>query len=312
MIDITIGVDVSKDTLDVHLHPAGSDRQFSNTPKGFSAIIKWIADQPVGRIVFEATGAYHRAFEQAMGQSGLPICKVNPRQAKRFGEALGLLVKTDRIDARMLARFGVLIEPPIRPAPPEILLQLRDLQVARTALIKDRTAAKNRERSLQSPLLKRQSRQRLSQIERHLGAIEAEMVRLIESDADLARKFEILISIPGLAMRSAFALIAAMPELGTLDGQSAAALSGTAPMTRQSGKHSGKACIVGGRAQVRQALYMPALVAAHHNPDFATKYEDLKARGKPTKVALTAIMRKLIILANALIRDDRTWTPKPA
>lgn len=312
MISYTIGIDISKDTLDVHIHPGGEDRRFTNDAEGFRALREWIGERCVERLVFEATGAYHRAFEQAMGQTGLPICKVNPRQAKRFGEALGLLVKTDRIDARMLARFGVLIEPPIRSAPPEILLQLKDLQVARTALIKDRTAAKNRERSLQSPLLKRQSCQRLAQIERHLAAIEAEMVSLVGGDPDLARKFEIITSIPGLAERSALALITSMPELGTLDGQAAAALSGTAPMTRQSGKRIGKACIIGGRSQVRQSLYMPALVAAHHNPDFATKYKDLKARGKPVKVALTAIMRKLIILVNALIRDDRKWSPKPA
>lgn len=312
MIIHTIGVDVSKDTIDVHIHPTGEDRQFTNTPRGFGTLLAWIGDRAVKRIVFEATGAYHRALETAMGKAGLPLCKVNPRQAKRFGEALGLPAKTDRIDAGMLARFGALLEPPIRPAQPETLLQLKDLHVARNALIKDRTAAKNREKSLCVPLLKRQSRQRLAQITRHLDAIEAKMLAIIENDAELARRFEILISIPGVAARSAFALIVDMPELGTLDGQAAAALSGTAPRTRQSGKRTAKAYVTGGRTHVRQALYMPALVAARYNPDFAAKYDDLKARGKPPKVAITAIMRKLIILANALIRDNRKWQPKHA
>lgn len=312
MTSLTIGVDVSKDTLDVHLHPTSEDRRFSNDASGFRALIKWIGTRPVDRVVFEATGAYHRAFEQAMGRAGLPLSKVNPKQAKRFGEALGLPAKTDRIDAGMLSRFGALLEPPIRPAPPEILLQLKDLHIARMALVKDRTAAKNREKSLASPLLKRLSRQRLAQIACHLEAIEAEMLALIEGDTDLARRFEILISIPGVAARSAFALIVDMPELGTLDAQAAAALSGTAPRTRQSGKKTAKAYVTGGRVHVRQVLYMPALVAARYNPDFAAKYEALTARGKPPKLALTAIMRKLIILANALIKADRKWAPSLA
>ena len=268
--------------------------------------------RPVARLVFEATGHYHRAVETAMGKAGLPLCKVNPRQARRFGEALGLLAKTDRLDARMLARFGALIEPAIRPAPSKKLSNLRDLHVARTALIKDRTAAKNREKTMSNPLLKRQNRQRLDQIERHLEAIKAEMMSLIRSEEDLSRRFDILVSIPGVAARSAFTLIIDMPELGALDRQAAGALSGTAPMTRQSGKRTGKAYVTGGRSQVRQALYMPALVAARYNPDFTEKYKALTAAGKPPKVAMTAIMRKLIILANALIRDNRKWAPKPA
>lgn len=138
------------------------------------------------------------------------------------------------------------------------------------------------------------------------------MLALIKSDAELTRRFESLTSIPGLAVRSAFALIVDMPKLGTLDGQAAAALSGTAPMTRQSGKQTARAYVTGGRNHVRQALYMPAPVAARYNPDFAAKYKTLTARGKPPKVALTAIMRKLIILANALIRDNRKWTPNIA
>ncbi len=312
MIDITIGIDVSKDTLDVHLHPAGDHRQFENTPKGFRAILRWIAGRPVARLVFEATGAYHRAFERAMGEAGLPLCKVNPRQAKRFGEAIGQLAKTDRMDAAMLARFGALVEPGVRAAPSKIISDLKDLHVARTALVKDRTAAKNREKNLTSSLLKRHVRQRLSSIESHLKEIEAAIRSLINADDDLRRKFEILVSIPGIAARSAFALLIDMPELGTLEAQEAAALSGTAPMTRQSGKRTGKAFVSGGRVNVRQALYMPALVAARFNPDLKDKYRELTTRGKPPKVALTAIMRKLVILANALIRDDREWSPKPA
>jgi len=312
MIKLTIGVDVSKDTLDVHLHPAGDHRQLSNDPRGFRSIVRWIAARPVARLVFEATGPYHRAFERAMGEAGLPLCKVNPRQAKRFGEALGQLAKTDRMDAGMLARFGALLEPDVRPAPSKIISDLKDLHVARTALIKDRTAAKNREKNLTSPLLRRQIRQRLSSIESHLKEVETAIRVLIDRDESLRRKIAILVSIPGIAERSASALLIDMPELGTLAAQEAAALSGTAPLTRQSGKWAGKAFVSGGRVNVRKALYMPALVAARFNPDLKEKYICLTSRGKPPKVALTAVMRKLIILANALIRDDRDWSPERA
>jgi transposase len=193
-------------------------------------------------------------------------------------------------------------EPGVRAAPSKIISDLKDLHVARTALIKDRTAAKNREKNLTSSLLKRHVRQRLSSIGSHLKEIEAAIRSLINADDDLRRKFAILVSIPGIAARSAFALLIDMPELGTLEAQEAAALSGTAPMTRQSGKRTGKAFVSGGRVNVRQALYMPALVAARFNPDLKDKYQDFTARGKPPKVALTAIMRKLVILANALER----------
>jgi transposase len=307
MTDPTIGIAVSKDTLDVHIHPAGEHRQFENTPTGFRTIVRWIADRPVARLVFEATGPYHRAFERAMGEAGLPLCKVNPRQAKRFGEALGQLAKTDRTQgcspasgpcsnrtcARRPRRSSVISRTCMWPAQPSS----RIAPQPGTGKI---------------PLLKRPSRERLAQIARHLEAIEDRMLAIIESDQDLARRLAILTSIPGVATRSAFTLIADMPELGTLDGQATAALSGTAPMTRQSGKRTGKAFVTGGRVNVRQALYMPALVAARFNPDLAAMYQAMTARGKPPKVALTAIMRKLIILANALIKADRKWESRGA
>ena len=306
----TIGVDISKDTLDVHRHPAGDYRQFSNDTRGFKALIKWLGKEPVSRIVFEATGAYHQAFEQTLDKAGLPLSKVNPRNARRFCEAIGQLTKTDRVDAAMLAQLGAMIEPPIRPAPPQILCDLKQLHVARKALIKDRTAAKNRQKNLCLSILKRQTNQRLKQIENQLSEIETAMLELIEGDAELARRFDILLSIPGVAERSAFAILIDMPELGTLDCQTAASLSGTAPRIKQSGKRKGKAFVHGGRPYVRNMLYMPALVAARFNPDMEAKYQKLIAAGKPSKVALTAIMRKLIILANALIRDDRMWNEK--
>lgn len=147
MTDITIGVDVSKDTLDICIHPDGDHRQFPNAPKGFKAILRWFGGRPITRLVFEATGPYHRAFERAIGTAGLPLWKVNPLQAKRFGEAFGQLAKTDRMDAAMLARFGALIEPEVRAARSIIISELKDIHVARTALVMDRTAARTREKN---------------------------------------------------------------------------------------------------------------------------------------------------------------------
>ncbi len=308
MTQSTIGVDISKETLDVHRHPEGKHRQFTNNPQGFRCLVKWLGKEPVSRIVFEATGPYHRAFERALSRADLPLAKINPLHAKRFGQALGQLAKTDKMDAALLARFGVAIEPRTRPAVPQILCNLKDMHVARIALIKDRTAAKNRQKNLCVTILKRQVEQRLKQIEEHLAQIEKAIMDIIKNDPTLAARFTILTSIPGVAERSAMALLIDMPELGTLNSQTAAGLSGTAPMLRQSGKRKGQAFVQGGRSHVRQALYMPALVATRFNPDMKAKYDQLKAAGKPSKVAITAVMRKLIVLANALLRDQRMWS----
>jgi len=308
----TIGVDVSKDHLDAHRLVDGASRRFANDKRGHKTLIKWLAQTPVQRVVFEPTGPYHRALERALGAAGVPFAKVNPRQARRFAEATGKLAKTDRLDAAMLARMGAMLELATRPARSEVLLELKELHLAREALVKDRTAAKNRAKALTLALLKRHNAQRLEQIERQIETIEATITQIIEADADLAVRFAIVTSIPGIAKVTAFALLIEMPELGLLEPGQAASLAGLAPIARQSGRWNGRAFIRGGRANVRQALYMPALVATRFNPDLKAKYDQLVAAGKPAKVVLTAIMRKLIVLANALLRANRKWAPKPA
>jgi transposase len=174
-------------------------------------------------------------------------------------------------------------------------------------LVRDRTALKNREKNLTIAILKRQCKQRLDQIERHIEALDAEIAGLIATDPALARRHEILTSIDGVGILTANQLIATMPELGTLENKQAASLAGLAPVARQSGQWKGKSFIRGGRAKVRQALYMPALVAARYNPDLKAKYRQLIAAGKPPKVAITAVMRKLIVIANTLLKADRLW-----
>lgn len=211
----------------------------------------------------------------------------------------------------MLARMGVALEPDIRPVSSQMLSELKELNIARQALIKDRTAASNREKTLTLPLLKRQNARRRKQIDTQIAALEAEMQSLIARDQQLAKRLTILESIPGISTITAVALLIEMPELGTLDGKQAASLAGLAPVARQSGRWTGRAFIRGGRASLRQALYMPALVAARFNIGLRAKYRKLIAAGKPAKIAITAIMRNLIVLANALLRDQRKWTENP-
>lgn len=306
MTNDTIGVDISKDHLDAHGMNDGSSRRFANDRAGHTAFIAWL-DQPVARIVYEPTGPYHRAFERRLAAAGLSLVKVNPRQARRFAEATGRLAKTDRLDAAMLARMGALLELEARPVRSTILNDLKDLHMAREALVKNRTAAKNRSKNLTLAILKRHNAEQLRQIERQVAAIETEIMALIETHREFASRFDILVSIPGVSAITAFALLIDMPELGTLENGQAASLAGLAPIARQSGNWSGRAFIRGGRANVRQALYMPALVAMRFNPDLRAKYDRLKAAGKAPKLAITAIMRNLIVLANALLRDGRKW-----
>lgn len=309
---VTVGVDISKDFLDANIHPTGEAKRFTNDAVGHSAMIAWLKNRPVERVVFEATGAYHRAFERCLGIAGLPMAKINPRQARRFAEATGKLAKTDRIDAAMLARFGALLTPQTRPPVSQTLDEMRELHNARTALVKDRTATLNRQKQIQIAILKRLATQRLKQIDSQIKAIDAALEALRDDDADIKARFDILISIPGIGAITAFAILIEMPEIGTLENPQAASLAGLAPLARDSGKWSGKRSIRGGRANLRQAIYMPALVATRFNPDFKTKYLTMIAAGKPPKVAITAIMRKLVVLANTLLKAGRNWQTKLA
>lgn len=301
----TIGIDISKATLDVHVHPAGVSRQFANTTKGHQKLIAWLGLWSIERIAYEATGTYHRKLEQALADT--PCVKLNPERARRFAQATGTLAKTDRIDAKLLARMAAALQPPVRPAKSPGQIQLAELINARDGLVRDRTALKNREKNLTIALLQRQCQQRLQQIARHIEALDAEIAALIAADPGLTRRHQILTSISGLGALTANQLIATMPELGTLDNKQAASLAGLAPVARQSGQWKGKSFIRGGRANVRQALYMPALVAMRFNPDLKAKYRQLIAAGKPAKLAITAIMRKLVVMANALLKANRLW-----
>jgi transposase len=274
-------------------------------------LVKWLGKTPVARIVFEPTGPYHKAFEVALAGT-FPLVKVNPLQARRFAEAHGTRAKTDAVDAQMLARMGAAFA--LEPQAPESrdVRILKDLHVARTGLIKDRTRLRNRAQTQDIAVLKRQTKARLAQVDRQIAELDNEIAALIEAREATARSRDILCSMPGIGVVTAAAMLTLMPEIGTLERKQVASLAGLAPITRQSGQRQGKAFIGGGRKPLRDALYMPALVAMRFNPDLKAKYTALRDAGKPAKVAIVAVMRKLIEMANALVKADRKWAQKTA
>lgn len=307
----TIGIDISKATLDVHRLSTGETAYFPNSSAGLRALRRWIGAETPDLVVYEATGAYHAALERSF-TGVLPLVKVNPLQARRFAQARGTRVKTDAVDARILAVMGSALD--LVPDLPAGKNQhaLKELQIARLALIKERTRLLNRSKTQTLAILKRHSKARLEQIKRQLAELEDALLDLARQCPKQARAFDILCSIPGLGRVTAVAILVECPEIGTMTRKKIASLAGLAPMTRQSGQWRGKAFIQGGRKFLRDTLYMPALVASRYNPDLRQKYQTMIQAGKPAKAALTALMRKLIELANALVQQDRKWTPKAA
>ena len=233
-------------------------------------------------------------------------------RARRFAQALGEDAKTDAVDARVLAAMGAAVGLRIVEPRPAALRDLDELVAARHALIKDRTAALNREKQARHAVVRRLQKSRLALIGKQIKALDAEIAKATAADEELARRNEVLTSIPGVGPAVAAILLSDMPELGRIDGKAAGSLVGAAPRTRESGQWKGRSFIRGGRAGPRRMLYMAALSAIRHNPDMARKYAEMRDRGKPAKVALTAVMRKLAVLANALLKQDRLWTPEPA
>lgn len=304
----TVGIDVSKATLDAYWLSGKQHLVFSNDLAGLKRLVRWICKAKADLTVFEATGVYDRLLQAQLASHGLPFSRVNPKQARRFAEGIGLLAKTDKVDAVLLARMGSLLD--LKAEAPRALStnDLKDLATARQALIRDRTAAKARTQTASVLLLKAQLSRRLKQIERDLVLVDAAILSVIAQDETLSESAKILTSIPGIATVTACAMLAQMPELGTLSGKQAASLAGLAPMSRQSGKWQGREHIRGGRAEMRRSLYLPAVVATRFNPDMKTKYDQLVASGKCKKLAITAIMRKLLVMANSLLRDRRKWT----
>jgi transposase len=309
MTNDTIGIDISKSHVDVFHLEGGEAKRFENAPRGFRALQKWLSQFTLARVVYEPTGPYHRGFERALSGK-LPLVKINPLQARRFAQACGTYAKTDAVDARILARMGSALA--LEPDAPisKNQLDLRDLQVSRTSLIKERTRLRNRGEVQTNTVLKRQIRTRLALVTRQIAELDDEIARRIAEDPETVRKRDILCSVPGLGQVATATILTFLPEIGSLDRKQVGSLAGLVPHSRESGQWKGKTFISGGRKALRDALYMPALVATRFNPDLKAKYTALREAGKPAKVAIVAIMRKLLETANALVKADRLWTEK--
>ncbi|WP_404400978.1 IS110 family transposase [Pelagibacterium halotolerans] len=306
---VYVGIDVCKDWLDVYLHPSGQSLRVSNDRVGHKRIKRVLSGQPVARVVMEATGKYHRAVQRSLHAAGLPVCLVNPLRARLFAEASGTLAKTDALDARMVARMGAALDPGVTAPCPIALEHLRELVGARTAATAEHTALVNRLSCTTTAFLRTELRRRIASCRTHICRLDAEIEARIAADEVLAHKRAILLSIPGIGPVVATALLTGMDELGTCSAKQAASLAGLAPLARDSGAAQAPRFIRGGRRHVRNALYMAALSASRHAPGLAIFAKRLKAAGKRPKVVLVAVMRKLIVLANTLIAQNRKWHP---
>lgn len=306
MTDDSIGVDISKDKLDCLRLSDGAFGQFPNTKAGFQKLRRWIGAAQPARVVYEPTGAYHGAFEAALA-GHLPLVKVNPKHARRFAESKGQLAKTDRADARVLAQMGAAhaLEPDAPVAKDRPVL--RELQATRAALVKDKVRLQNQLDKQHQRLTQKLTRRRLRQVVADLAELDYAIRAQLETCPIRKRALHLIQSIKGIGAVAATTILIEMPEIGRLRKKAVASLAGVAPMTKQSGRWRGQSFIQGGRKPLRDALYMPAIVATRYNPDLKAQYQRMKAAGKPSKVAITAIMRKLIVLANTLVKEDREW-----
>ena len=298
--------------LDVYLHPIGRKFRVPNSKEGCERLALALTSAAAGLVVMEATGKLHRLAHRELSAAGFAVAVVNPYRSRKLADALGQLAKTDAIDARLLALYGAAVGPEATPVPAKRLAELQELVLARQAAKAGETALKNQIAAAASPVLKRLLKAQLSAQTRLIAGLEAAFEVLLSKDASLKRRCDVLASISGIGTIVAVTLVACLPELGLLSGGQIAALAGVAPMNCDSGEMRGQRRIKGGRAHVRKALYMAAVTASRCNPDLNAFYGRLRARGKPAKLALTAVMRKLALLANTLIREDRYWTPQHA
>jgi len=302
-----VGIDVCQDWLDIHILPARVTWRVHNTNQGHRLLKRRLEQHAVDLIAIEATGKWHRQLHRNLHAGGYRVAVVNPLRARLFAEAIGILAKTDRLDARMLAMFAMSLTPTARPPTPESLDALKELVQARASAVDEQTALKNQRTSAAISFLQRQLGNRLKRINKDIEALDVEIVRLINAEEGLARRYVILLSIPSFGPVTAATLLVCLAELGSCDHKQIALLAGVAPIADQSGKREGRRTVHGGRPTVRRALYLAALNAARWNRNMKPLYVRLIAAGKLKKVALIAVARKLVVLANTLIREDRLW-----
>jgi transposase len=306
---IFVGIDVAKEHLDVHVRPTDESFRVTRDDAGLSGLVDRLHGLAPVLVVLEATGGYEIAVAAALGSAGLPVAVVNPRQIRAFARATGTLAKTDALDARVIARFAEAVQPEARPLPTAQAQALAELVARRRQLVDMLGAEHNRHQQARDPRVQRRIASHIRWLTKALADIEADLDDCIRSSPLWRETDNLLQSVPGVGDITAYTLIAELPELGRLERRKIAALVGVAPLNRESGTWRGHRMIAGGRPTVRCVLYMATLTAIRFNPVIAHFYQRLTAAGRPKKVALTAAMRKLLTILNAILRDQRPWQP---
>jgi transposase len=314
---VFVGIDVSKDTLDVQtLAPGGPKDAYAcafsvpNTAASVDTLQQRLKTHQVQLVVVESTGGYERRVAIELLTAGAAVAVVNPTRVRRFAEALGRLAKTDRIDARVLAEFAMRLEPRPneKPSPEQLLLD--ELLTRRRQLVAMRTMELNRQGQAVGALAARQIKHHLKHLDKQVAQIDAELDGMIDNDPQWKQRVELVDSVPGIGKTIAYRLVADLPELGRLNRGQIAALAGVAPMNRDSGGHRGRRAVRGGRADARNALFMAAWVAKRHNPTIKAYAQRLQAGGKPFKVVIAACMRKILVILNVMLKTGTAWNEK--
>jgi transposase len=304
-----VGIDVSKDRLDVHVLPGGEAFAVARHGEGLDQLIERLRALPAELVVLEATGGYETVVAAALAAANLPLVVVNPRQIRDFARAVGRLAKTDRLDAQIIARFAQAVRPEPRPVPSAEAQALGELVARRRQIVEMIGAESNRRRHLTHQRVLRGLERIVGELQAQLSEIERDIDDNVRGTPAWRETENLLTSMPAIGNTIARTLIAEIPELGTLDRRKIASLAGVAPINRDSGTLRGRRTIAGGRAPVRAALYMAVMVSIRHKLPLSLTYQRLRAIGKPPKVAITACMRKLLTILNAILRDQKPWQP---
>ena len=310
MSRILIGVDVSKDHLDASVRPTDESRRFANDPAGIDALVAWARAIAPERIVFESTGIYQKKAVGALLAASLPAVVVNARQVRDFAKALGQLAKTDPIDAGVLAHFGEVVKTTVRPLESKEILEFRELYDRRSQLVRMLAVEKNHRHASDSKPVLKNIEVHVRFLEKQIKSFEDRMDAIVAGSDTFRAKDEVLQSITGIGPQVSRTLLVHLPELGTGSRQKITALVGLAPYNDDSGNKTGARHIRGGRSKVRIGLYQAAVAAIRFCPQMKEFYARLKARGKASKVALVAVARKILVLANALVRTMKTYEPR--
>ena len=305
--DRFVGIDVSKSWVDVHIRPDGTAFRCNTDGEGLAELVRRLHPVAPRLVVMEASGGYESLVAVSLAEAGLPVAIVNPRQVRKFAEALGQLAKTDAIDARVIAHFAEAVRPPPRPLPDQTLIELHELLARRRQLVIMINAEKQRFAKAANRITQRSCKALLKSLEAERERVDRAIGKLVQQSPLWCKKLDLLTGVPGVGDIVARTLLAELPELGTIDRHQIAALAGVAPFSRDSGRKKGKRFVRAGRVQVRAPLYMACLVAIQHNRPLKAFYQRLRAAGKPARLALIAVMRKLLTILNAMLRDNKPW-----